>query len=84
MQVQHFVSTLSHTWLAWLMVIPVDLEFNCSIIYPRRDLKNKEDSEESQAENDIPQHLLSIPDLPPSLLPPPLGGWKVNVNTEWG
>ncbi|XP_071321627.1 zinc finger matrin-type protein 5 [Trachinotus anak] len=48
------------------------------------DLKNKEDSEEGQTESDIPQQLLSIPDLPPSLLPPPPGGWKVKVNTEWG
>lgn len=48
------------------------------------DLKNKEDSEDSQAECDVPPQLLSIPDLPPSLLPPPPGGWKVKVNTEWG
>ncbi|KAL4004593.1 protocadherin alpha [Sarotherodon galilaeus] len=48
------------------------------------DLKNEEDSEESQAENGILQQLLSIPDLPPSLQPPPPGGWKVNMNTEWG
>uniref|UniRef100_A0A8P4K7S9 Zinc finger matrin-type protein 5 n=1 Tax=Dicentrarchus labrax TaxID=13489 RepID=A0A8P4K7S9_DICLA len=69
---------------AWLMVIPVDLEFSFSIIYLCRGPKTKEDSEESQAESDIPQQLLSIPDLPPSLLPPPPGGWKVKVNTEWG
>lgn len=48
------------------------------------DLKNEEDSEESQAENGILQQLLSIPDLPPSLQLPPPGGWKVNMNTEWG
>ncbi|KAM8829061.1 zinc finger matrin-type protein 5 isoform 1-T2 [Spinachia spinachia] len=48
------------------------------------DLKDKEDSEEGPEESDIPQHLLSISVLPPSLLPPPPGGWKVNVNTEWG
>ncbi|XP_023275361.1 zinc finger matrin-type protein 5 isoform X1 [Seriola lalandi dorsalis] len=48
------------------------------------DVKNKEDSEEGQTESDVPQHLLSIPDLPPSLRPPPPGGWKVKVNTEWG
>lgn len=47
-------------------------------------LKNKEDSEDSQVECDVPPQLLSIPDLPPSLLPPPPGGWKVKVNTEWG
>ncbi|TNN81270.1 Zinc finger matrin-type protein 5 [Liparis tanakae] len=48
------------------------------------DLKDKEDSEEGQEESDIPQQLLSIPNLPPSLRPPPPGGWKVRVNTEWG
>lgn len=48
------------------------------------DLKTKDDREEDEAESDIPQQLLSIPDLPPSLLPPPPGGWKVKVNTEWG
>ncbi|XP_047426035.1 zinc finger matrin-type protein 5 [Mugil cephalus] len=48
------------------------------------DLKSNEDSEEGQAESDIPPQLLSIPDLPPSLLPPPPGGWKVKVSTEWG
>lgn len=66
------------------MVISVDLEFNCSIIYLNRDLKDKGDSEDGQAESDVPQQLLSIPDLPPSLLPPPPGGWKVKVDTEWG
>ncbi|XP_034565594.1 zinc finger matrin-type protein 5 [Notolabrus celidotus] len=48
------------------------------------DLKNKEDGEDGEAESDAPPQLLSIPDLPPSLLPPPLGGWKVKVNTDWG
>ncbi|XP_068430222.1 zinc finger matrin-type protein 5 [Clinocottus analis] len=48
------------------------------------DLKDKEDSEEGQEESDILQQLLSIPDLPPSLRPPPPGGWRVKVNTEWG
>ncbi|XP_019938094.1 zinc finger matrin-type protein 5 [Paralichthys olivaceus] len=47
-------------------------------------LKHEEDIEEDQTESDIPQQLLSIPDLPPSLIPPPRGGWKVQVNTEWG
>ena len=65
------------------MVVHVNLEFNSSIIYLHRDLKNKEDCEESQIESDIPQQLLSFPDLPPSLLPPPADGWKVKVNTEW-
>uniref|UniRef100_A0A674ER12 Zinc finger, matrin-type 5 n=1 Tax=Salmo trutta TaxID=8032 RepID=A0A674ER12_SALTR len=40
--------------------------------------------EDNQPENDIPPHFLTIPDLPPSLLPPPPGGWKVKVRTEWG
>lgn len=64
--------------------IPVDYEFTYSIIYFYRDLKTEEDSEESQAENGILQQLLSILDLPPSLQPPPPGGWKINMNTEWG
>ncbi|XP_042365834.1 zinc finger matrin-type protein 5 [Plectropomus leopardus] len=48
------------------------------------DLKNKDDSEEGQEESDIPQQLLSVNDLPPSLMPPPPGGWKVKLNTDWG
>ncbi|XP_061589358.1 zinc finger matrin-type protein 5 [Cololabis saira] len=48
------------------------------------DGKTKEDSEEVYADSEIPQQLLSIPDLPPSVLPPPPGGWRVKVNTEWG
>ncbi|XP_028317948.1 zinc finger matrin-type protein 5 [Gouania willdenowi] len=49
------------------------------------DLKpEEEDEEEAETDSDVLQHLLSIPDLPPSLLPPPPGGWKVKVNTEWG
>ncbi|NP_001133109.1 zinc finger matrin-type protein 5 isoform X1 [Salmo salar] len=43
-----------------------------------------EEDEDNQPENDIPPHFLTIPDLPPSLLPPPPGGWKVKVRTEWG
>lgn len=43
-----------------------------------------EEEEKDQVERDVRQQLLSIPDLPPSLLPPPQGGWRVNVNTEWG
>lgn len=35
-------------------------------------------------ENDISTQLLSIPDLPPSLMPPPPKGWNVKFNTEWG
>lgn len=55
-----------------------------SALSSKGDLKTKEDNEEGQAEIDIPQQFLSIADLPPSLLPPPPGGWRVKVNTEWG
>uniref|UniRef100_A0A3Q4B3X9 Zinc finger matrin-type protein 5 n=1 Tax=Mola mola TaxID=94237 RepID=A0A3Q4B3X9_MOLML len=48
------------------------------------DQKMEEDSKKGHLECDVPVHLLSIPDLPPSLIPPPPGGWKVKVNTEWG
>ncbi|XP_034064436.1 zinc finger matrin-type protein 5 [Gymnodraco acuticeps] len=48
------------------------------------DLKDKDDSEEVQEESDIPPQLLSVHDLPPSLLPPPPSGWKGKVNSEWG
>ncbi|KAK7898659.1 hypothetical protein WMY93_019512 [Mugilogobius chulae] len=44
----------------------------------------KIDTEEISEESDVPQQLLTVPDLPPSLRPPPSGGWKVSVNTEWG
>uniref|UniRef100_A0A8C7WPD3 Zinc finger matrin-type protein 5 n=1 Tax=Oryzias sinensis TaxID=183150 RepID=A0A8C7WPD3_9TELE len=47
------------------------------------DLKTKEDREEVEEDNEIPHQLLSMPDLPPSLLPPPPGGWRVFVNAEW-
>ncbi|XP_054896416.1 zinc finger matrin-type protein 5 [Poeciliopsis prolifica] len=47
------------------------------------DSKTKEDNEEDEAESDIPPQLFSIPDLPPSLLPPPLGGWRVSASSEW-
>uniref|UniRef100_A0A673WPN9 Zinc finger, matrin-type 5 n=1 Tax=Salmo trutta TaxID=8032 RepID=A0A673WPN9_SALTR len=39
----------------------------------------KED-DDNQPANDIPPHFLTIPDLPPSLLPPPPSGWKVWLN----
>ncbi|KAM6903097.1 zinc finger matrin-type protein 5 [Xenentodon cancila] len=49
------------------------------------DLKrSKDDGAEVDIDDEIPQQLLSIPDLPPSLLPPPPGGWRVRLNTEWG
>lgn len=44
----------------------------------------EEDSEEGQTQSEVLQQLLSVPDLPPSLLPPPPGGWKVKVESEWG
>ncbi|XP_030643054.1 zinc finger matrin-type protein 5 [Chanos chanos] len=44
----------------------------------------KMEDEEREENSDIPPHFLSIPDLPPSLLPPPPGGWKHTVQNEWG
>lgn len=44
----------------------------------------KTEVEECPEESDIPPVLLTIPDLPPSLLPPPVSGWKVSLHTEWG
>lgn len=55
-----------------------------SSLSSKGDLKTEEESEEGQTERDVIQQLLSIPDLPPSLLPPPPGGWRVKVETEWG
>ncbi|XP_064833874.1 zinc finger matrin-type protein 5-like [Oncorhynchus masou masou] len=40
----------------------------------------KEEDDDNQPENDIPPHFLTIPDLPPSLLPPPPSGSKVWLN----
>ncbi|XP_062844495.1 zinc finger matrin-type protein 5 [Trichomycterus rosablanca] len=41
--------------------------------------------EETGAEsNEVPQFLLSIPDLPPSLLPVQPAGWRGAVHTDWG
>lgn len=70
--------------LAGLMVTLVDSEYKASIIYLCRDLKTEEDSEEVQSDRDVLLQLLSVPDLPPSLLPPPPGGWTRQENTEWG
>lgn len=67
-----------------LMVTLLDCKYKSSIIYSYRDLKTEEDSEEDQSDRDVLLQLLSVPDLPPSLLPPPSGGWKVQENTEWG
>ncbi|CAL8276762.1 unnamed protein product [Merluccius merluccius] len=46
--------------------------------------EDEDEEEEDQTEIDVIQRLLSIGDLPPSLRPPPPGGWKVDMNTEWG
>lgn len=66
------------------MVTLLDCKYKSSIIYPYRDVKTEEDSEEDQSDRAVLLQLLSVPDLPPSLLPPPSGGWKVQENTEWG
>lgn len=66
------------------MVTVDDSGYKASIIYLCRDLKTEEDSEEVQSDRDILLQLLSVPDLPPSLLPPPPGGWTRQENTEWG
>ncbi|XP_062333738.1 zinc finger matrin-type protein 5 [Osmerus eperlanus] len=46
--------------------------------------EEEEDQQDGQAADDVPPQFLSIPDLPPSLQPPPLGGWLVHMNSEWG
>ncbi|KAG5261793.1 hypothetical protein AALO_G00288460 [Alosa alosa] len=33
---------------------------------------------------DLPHHFLSIPDLPPSLMPPPPSGWTTTLQSQWG
>lgn len=81
--------TPRRTRLARRKVTLAELELKCCIIYVSRLTKTEEEEEEEeeqedQVERDMRQQLRSIPDLPPSLLPPPPGGWKVNVHTEWG
>ncbi|XP_048043839.1 zinc finger matrin-type protein 5 isoform X1 [Megalobrama amblycephala] len=44
----------------------------------------KVEEEECTENIEIPPYLLSIPDLPPSLHPPPTGGWRVTLQNEWG
>ncbi|KAF4113256.1 zinc finger matrin-type protein 5 [Onychostoma macrolepis] len=44
----------------------------------------KMEEEECAETIEIPPYLLSIPDLPPSLHPPPTGGWRVMLHNEWG
>ena len=46
--------------------------------------EDEEEDEADQTASDVVQHLLSIPDLPPSLRPPPPGGWRAELDTEWG
>ncbi len=44
----------------------------------------KLEEEECAETIEIPPYLLSIPDLPPSLHPPPTSGWRVTQHNEWG
>ncbi|KAM9307395.1 zinc finger matrin-type protein 5 isoform 1-T2 [Pholidichthys leucotaenia] len=39
---------------------------------------------EEETESELLRQLRSIPDLPPSLLPPPAGGWRVAHTSVWG
>ncbi|XP_063068634.1 zinc finger matrin-type protein 5 [Engraulis encrasicolus] len=43
-----------------------------------------EEDDEKPLPLDLPLHFLSIPDLPPSLLPPPPGGWTTALQSQWG
>ncbi|XP_077449566.1 zinc finger matrin-type protein 5 isoform X3 [Stigmatopora argus] len=52
-----------------------------SIIHPR---SAETEREEDCASSDVPPQIFSVPELPPSLVPPPPGGWKVSSNVEWG
>lgn len=40
--------------------------------------------EDCPEESSLPQQLLALPELPPSLRPPPASGWKLDVHTHWG
>ncbi|XP_072311575.1 zinc finger matrin-type protein 5 [Eucyclogobius newberryi] len=51
-------------------------------LHSKEDLKT--DVKEYHEESVVPQQLLTVPDLPPSLQPPPPGGWKASATTEWG
>ncbi|XP_019727743.1 zinc finger matrin-type protein 5 [Hippocampus comes] len=44
----------------------------------------QDEREEDLTQSDIPPQIFSIPDLPPSLVPPPPGGWKMDSNAKWG
>ncbi|XP_015456260.2 zinc finger matrin-type protein 5 [Astyanax mexicanus] len=44
----------------------------------------KMEEEEAAENSDVPLFLRSIPDLPPSLLPPHPGGWRASVHSDWG
>ncbi|XP_012696075.1 zinc finger matrin-type protein 5 [Clupea harengus] len=43
-----------------------------------------EEEDEKPLGLDLPPHFRSIPDLPPSLLPPPPSGWTTTVQCQWG
>ncbi|XP_068508910.1 zinc finger matrin-type protein 5 isoform X1 [Syngnathus scovelli] len=44
----------------------------------------QDQQEEERTQGDIPPQIFSIPDLPPSLVPPPPGGWKADGSAQWG
>ncbi|KAM9793284.1 zinc finger matrin-type protein 5 isoform X2 [Syngnathus typhle] len=44
----------------------------------------EEQQEEERTQGDLPPQIFSIPDLPPSLVPPPPGGWKAEGSAQWG
>ncbi|XP_077354490.1 zinc finger matrin-type protein 5 isoform X2 [Festucalex cinctus] len=46
--------------------------------------QDEREEEDERTQGDVPPQIFSIPDLPPSLVPPPPGGWKVHSNVQWG
>ncbi|XP_036418867.1 zinc finger matrin-type protein 5 isoform X1 [Colossoma macropomum] len=44
----------------------------------------KAEEEKGAESSDVPPFLLSVPDLPPSLLPPQHGGWRGTIHNDWG
>ncbi|KAL6463631.1 hypothetical protein MHYP_G00280220 [Metynnis hypsauchen] len=57
-------------------------EKNRAAVMVGSDLKAEE--EKGAESSDVPAFLLSVPDLPPSLLPPQHGGWRGTIHNEWG